>query len=175
MLIDLGLYVSTIAVACAIFIVAQYVTLKILQVKPFYVLLTVLAGASAIAGSVITWLLLGENYSTPGGAIAISVAGASTFWLLAVIYLLLGPISVDRSISAHIVILLSRSADGQMDRTEFMSRYTEQFIYEKRFKELSESQIVQLKNKNLVLTKKGVFIAKIYERLIQWFGLSFDL
>jgi hypothetical protein len=117
---------------------------------------------SAIIGASIGWTCLADVFSSEGAKAVACVGGALTFIGFAGVYNLLGPVSVDRSVSVHIVSLLHRAPRHRMTETELFTLYTHDDMLKKRFRDCIDTGIIVQEGEFLQLTPKGDRIARIY-------------
>jgi hypothetical protein len=126
---------------------------------------------SAGLGVAFGWSWLGDGFSSESTK-AVACLGASlSFIALAGLYSLLGPASVDRSLSAHIVTLLYLAPQREMSEAELFEIYTHADMLEKRFNECAQVKIVERHDKKLKLTKKGSRIAVVYIAMGKLLGI----
>ncbi len=75
-------------------------------------------------------------------------------------YIILGPISADRSLSAHICIQTLRMG-GQVNKDDLMRKYIAN-VFDKRFTEYVEVGVMTKTSENYELTSKGKRVAHIF-------------
>lgn len=120
-----------------------------------------IAVSSAVGVAVGLWGLDGL-FSSRSVALVAAVGGALTFAGFAGAYALVLPISVDRSLSAHVVGLVHSSPGGRLKRSELFRLYPHDAILGKRLRECRDAGIVEWTGDELVITPKGRRIARIY-------------
>jgi hypothetical protein len=99
------------------------------------------------------------------------VGGALTFVGFAGIYCHLGPISVDRSVSSHIVELVYLGPGHRLREDELFELYTHADVLEKRFRDCLETGIIERDGEELVTTRRGERIARIFLALGTGLGM----
>ena len=125
---------------------------------------------SALVGGAFGVWLIGGCFSSPAVATVASIGAALTFSGFAVVYALILPISIDRSLSAHVVGLVYSSPGGRLKEEELFRLYTHAALLGKRLRECEQSGILERRGDELVATPKGRRIAFTYfalERLMK--------
>ncbi len=167
---DLLLYFSVVAVSGAVFLPLHIVLSQAKRGGPLVMALGASIAVSALAGSIIGNFVISGGFSAPAVALVASIGGALTFAGFAGAYALILPISVDRSLSAHIVGLLYASSGGRIRESELFRLYTHAALLGKRLRECEQSRILERQGDELVITAKGRRIASVYfalDRLMQ--------
>ena len=77
-------------------------------------------------------------------------------------YCLIGPVSVDRSVSAHIVELVYRGPEHRLSEAELFGLYTHADVLGKRFADCLETGILERDGGKLRVTRWGATIALTY-------------
>jgi len=113
----------------------------------------------------------GGDFSSEQAQVLACVAGALTFLGFAGVYCLLLPISVDRSVSAHIVSLIWLAPEHRLKERELFQLYTHDDILRKRFEECIETGIIVRHDGELTLTSHGARIAFIFVTLGRLLGI----
>ena len=83
----------------------------------------------------------------------------------------MGPASVDRSVSAHIVKLIYLAPHHRLKEGELFKLYTHEDMLEKRFRECMESGIIERRGDELGVTPRGARIARFYIVLGKLLGM----
>ena len=78
------------------------------------------------------------------------------------IYSILIPAMVDRSISVYMLLYLDESQSGQMDFNNLKVKLESDAILEKRFLEHQGAGSIEIKDNTVYLTTKGKIVAKIF-------------
>ncbi|MBS0546245.1 MAG: hypothetical protein JSR24_00770 [Proteobacteria bacterium] len=159
---DLLLYFCVVAISSAVFLPLHIVLSRARRGGPLVTALGVSIALSAVAGGAFGAFVIGGSFSSSPVLLVASVGGALTFAGFAGVYALILPISVDRSLSAHIVSLLYASPGGRIREAELFRLYTHSAILGKRLRECEQSRILEKQGDELVVTAKGRRIASIY-------------
>jgi hypothetical protein len=159
---DLGLYFAVIAVCGAVFLLSHLAAIRLRRGDRLLTTLSVAIGFSAFAGAGLGWWLFGGEFSSAGARLVACAGAALTFPGYAGLYALMGPASVDRSISAHIVNLIYLAPRHRLKEGELFKLYTHEDVLEKRFRECMESGIIERRSDELGVTPRGARIARFY-------------
>jgi hypothetical protein len=155
MLTDLLLYVSVFVLSGLIFLPLHVLAVRANHGENVLLMVNLAVGASSVAAGVIVWLSLGILFSSEG-------AKAVSFLGFGAIYNLLGPTSVDRSISAHILNLIYQAPGHRMTKEELFAYYTHADVLEKRFEECARVGVIERQGAQLTLTASGRRIGLLY-------------
>ena len=168
---DLILYLAVIAMCAAVFSVIHVTAIRLRRGDRLLTTLCVAIGFSALVGAGLGWWLLGERFSSPEVCAVACVAAALTFPGYAGLYALMGPASVDRSISAHIVKLIYLAPNHRLKEADLFKLYTHEDVLEKRFRECMESGIIERRGDELAVTPRGAQVAQFYIVLGKLLGM----
>src|SRR3989442_364359 len=102
MLTDLSLYLSVFIISGLIFLPLHVLAVRATRGANLLLTINLSVGASAVAAGIIVWLSFGGLFSSEGAKAVACIGGGISFLGFGGLYNLLGPTSVDRSISAHI-------------------------------------------------------------------------
>lgn len=86
----------------------------------------------------------------------------TTTVLIAIIYSILVPTMVDRSISVYMLLYLDESPSKELNFDELNTKLQASSILHKRFIEHEEAGSIELKGNKVLLTTKGQVAAKIF-------------
>jgi len=173
MLTDLLLFASVFLINGIVFLPLHVVAVRASRGMNVLSTVNIMVGVSAIIGSAAGWLLLGGLFSSEGAkAVACAAAGFS-FLGFGALYNLLGPTSVDRSISAHILNLIYQAPGHRMTKDELFGFYTHSDVLEKRLTECAEIGVIECTGSQLILTKSGRRIGLFYAILGKVLGMRF--
>ncbi len=159
---DLLLYLVVVVVCGIIFLPLHMLAIRIGSGTKLITTLNATVVASALVSGCLGWWLLGDGFSSQGARLVACVGGGLTFMGYAVVYTLVGPISVDRSISAHIVQLVYLAPGHRIKEADLFGLYTHADVLEKRFGECIETGIIERQGEELIVTRRGARIAKFY-------------
>jgi hypothetical protein len=120
---------------------------------------------SALIGGVSSSYIIGNYINLYDHRAIISVSAALTFLGFGGIYAILGPISAARSISAHSVLIMDGCLTKSVLKADLLKRYSAEMIFSMRFAEWEKSKIIITNGDRIILTKKGVQIARFFNVL----------
>lgn len=159
---DLLLYVSVFVVSGLIFLPLHVIAVRANHGANVLLMVNLAVGASAVAAGAIGWLAFGGMFSSEGAKAVACIGGAISFLGFGAIYNLLGPTSVDRSISAHILNLIYQAPGHQMSKEDLFAYYTHADVLEKRFEECARIGVIESHGSQLTLTASGRRIGLFY-------------
>lgn len=171
MLNDLLLYGAVIAISGIVFLPLHVLAVRARHGRNLLTTVNSAIAASAVVGGACGWILLGDSFSSEGAKAVASVGGGISFLGLGGLYNLLGPASVDRSISAHIIKLIYLAPRHSLSEADLFRFYTQADVLEKRFNECAEASFIERKGKQLGLTRKGKQVARFYLLLGRILGM----
>jgi hypothetical protein len=173
MLIDLLLFASVLAVSGIVFAPLHVVFARASGGKNIMGTVNAAIGISAIVGAVLVWLVMGPVFSSDGAKAVACVGGAISFAGYAALYNLLGPTSVDRSISAHILNIIYQAPAHTMTKEELFSVYTHSDVLEKRLAECAEIGMIVRQGQQITLTASGRRMGQFYAVLGKVLSMQF--
>ena len=171
MLTDLLLYVSVFVISGLIFLPVHVLAVRATRGANLLLTVNLVIGASAVAGGTIVWFGFGGFFSSEGAKAVACIGGAVSFLGFGGLYNLLGPTSVDRSISAHILSLIYEAPGHQMSREDLFGYYTHADVLEKRFDECVRIGVIERHDSRLALTRSGRRIGFFYSVLGKLLGI----
>jgi len=164
-LIDLTWYVVIIVAAGAIFATAHIVGAQLRLVSGATSKVVALAVAAAIVAGLLSWLLLGGRFSSSEVHALASLTAPLCFLGFCAAYLLVGPVTIDRSITLTILETLLRVGDGGLTESRLMSAVPFDRIFDKRLFELQRGRFIERTGENFRLTSGGGRILRAYLRV----------
>lgn len=165
----LTVFASAIFIYIFVFFFAQWAYFKLGRVKKLINTFAALAFISAFAIWIPFYNMTAELFPDDMTRALLAFAGAYGSLGFSGTYIILGPISADRSLSAHMFIQVLR-AGGRMPEAELRRRYNQDVIFGKRFEEYVDVGTMTREGADLVLTAKGRRIAYVF--LVFLKGLS---
>lgn len=124
---------------------------------------TVLLGiVSAVLTGILAWIFLGDRFSSANVHLLASVTAPICFLGFCGIWVLLGPVTVDRSITLTILAALKAVETRELPSERLMAAVPFDRIYGKRLKELSGSGIIELHPSGVKVTPKGERALRLY-------------
>jgi hypothetical protein len=171
MLVDLMLFALVLVVSAVVFIPLHAITVRANRGRNLLSAVNVAIIASAIIGGAAVWLVCGGLFSAPGAKAVACVGGGIAFLGFGGTYNLIGPASVDRSISVHLVGLVNQQAERRMASTDLFRYYPLADVLEKRFAECAEVGVFERQGADIVLTPRGRRIARVYAGIGKLLGL----
>lgn len=118
-------------------------------------------GAALLAG-ILSWLYLADRFSSGSAHILACVTAPICFLGFCGIWVLLGPVTVDRSITLTILRALESVEGTAISNEHLISAVPFDRIYEKRLKELSNSGVIELHGNRVMVTPKGKRALRMY-------------
>ena len=82
--------------------------------------------------------------------------------LLALLYSFLVPVMVNRSITVNMMMMMRSAGDKGVYLKDLKHNEFQDNVFDKRFKEMSQSGIIKIKNKKAKLTRKGKIVSLIF-------------
>src|SRR5262249_47487610 len=155
MLVDLMLFVLVLVVSAVVFVPLHAITVRASRGRSLLTAVNAAIIASAIIGGVAVWLACGGLFSAPGAKMVACVGGGTAFLGFGATYNLIGPASVDRSISVHLVSLVNQQPERRMASADLFRYYPHADVLEKRFVECSEVGVFERRGTDIVLTPHG--------------------
>jgi hypothetical protein len=162
MLTDLLLYVSVFIISGLIFLPLHVLAVRANHGANLILTVNLAIGASAVVAGIIVWLAFGDRFSSEGAKAVACIGGGISFLGFGGIYNLLGPTSVDRSISAHMVNLIYQAPGHRMTKEDLFAYYTHDDVLEKRFDECTRIGVIERHGSQLTLTASGCRISLIF-------------
>ncbi|WP_428660051.1 hypothetical protein [Reyranella sp.] len=171
MFTDLLLFASVLVISGIVFLPLHVIAVRVLRGRNILSTVNIMVGASAVIGSAIGWLVLGGSFSSEGAKAVACVGAGFAFLGFGALYNLLGPTSVDRSISAHILNLIYQAPGHRMTKDDLFSFYTHSDVLEKRLVECAEIGVIERTGSQLALTPSGRRIGQFYAILGRVLGM----
>src|SRR5690242_15673001 len=138
MVVDLLLFALVLVVSAVVFVPLHAVMVRARGGRNLLSAVNLAIVVAALAGGVAVWLLCGGLFSAPGARAVACVGGGVAFLGFGAAYNLIGPASVDRSISVHLVTLVNQAPDRRMAIADLFRHYPHADVLEKRFVECSD-------------------------------------
>jgi len=167
MFADLILYFCIIGISGIYFLVVHIMYFRVKCVRNVNTTVGTISLLCSLAAGITGWTFFSLQFSSANSAVLACVAAPLTFLGFSGVYALLGPVSGDRSISAHMVIHFLRSPKGVLSFEQLETVFPSKRVFEKRIEECLELGILSKENDSLVLTDKGKKIAKFFQSLIK--------
>jgi hypothetical protein len=100
----------------------------------------------------------------------ISILSSVGVFGLTGIYLMVLPVSLERSFSVRLLVNLLNKDDNSLTKSDVERLHTREQIYELRYREMTEGGIVKIEGDRLTLLPRGKRIARLYLLLGQSMG-----
>ena len=168
---DLLLYLAVVVFCGVVFLPLHMVALRTRHGANVVMTLAITIVVSAVIGAAFGWWVLGGEFSSKGARLVACIAGGLTFLGCAGSYSLVGPISVDRSVSSHIVELVYLAPGHRIKEADLFRLYTHADVLGKRFRDCIETGIIERRGDELVVTPRGARIAWVYLTLGNLLGM----
>ena len=91
----------------------------------------------------------------------IFVSAFSSF-LLVIIYSFLFPVMIDRSITVNMLLMMKSAGDAGVYLKDLKINKFQDKVFDKRFREMSRSGVIEIKNNKAKLTTKGRIVSTIF-------------
>ena len=171
MLVDLLLFALVLVASALVFVPLHVVVVRAKGGRHLLSAVNLAIILAAIIGGAAVWLLFGDLFSASGVRVVACIGGGIAFLGFGAAYNLIGPASVDRSISVHLVNLVNQEPDRRMAIADLFRYYPHADVLEKRFVECSEVGVFERRGQDIVLTARGRRIALIYAGMGKLLGL----
>lgn len=168
---DLLLFGAVFVLGGIVFLPLHVIAVRANHGANVLLMVNLAVGASAVAAAGIGWLVLGQMFSSEGAKAVGCVGAAMSFLGFGAIYNLLGPTSVDRSISAHILNLIYQAPGHRMSKEDLFAYYTHADVLEKRFDECARVGMIERHGPLLKLTASGRRIGLFYALIGKLLGI----
>jgi len=168
---DALLYLAIAAICGVVFVPMHVVAVRARRGEKLVRSLAVTIALSAVIGAAVGWWVLGSGFTSQDTRLLASVAGGLTFAGYAGVYCLVGPISVDRSVSSHIAELVFLGPGHRLKQADLFRLYTHADVLEKRFRDCLETGIIERRGEELAMTPWGATIARFYLALGKGLGM----
>jgi hypothetical protein len=165
------LYFFIVGLCGAIFLLLHVMVIRAMRGDKLIRTLAACIALSALVGAAISWWALEGSFTSQSARSLACVGGALTFVGFAGVYCHLGPISVDRSVSSHIVELVYLGPGHRLKEAELFELYTHADVLEKRFRDCLETGIIKRDGEELATTRRGERIARIFLALGNGLGM----
>ena len=165
---DLLLYLVVTVVCGVIFLPLHVIAIRARSGAKLITTLNAAVAASALIGGCLGWWIFSGDFSSQGARLVACLGGSLTFAGYAIVYTLFGPISVDRSISAHVVQLVYLAPGHRIKEADLFRLYTHADVLGKRFEECIEAGIIGRQGDELLVTPRGTRIARPVPTSIRW-------
>jgi hypothetical protein len=170
---DLAGFAGVFALSWGIYLAAHLLAASCRLIRGANYMTVGLATAAAIvAGAITSWSLEGW-FSSPGVHALSSIAAPVTFLGYCGIYVLIGPVTVDRSISLSMLRALEASQHKKLKRNELQAEVPFDRIFEKRMRELELSGSIDTRS-DVKITQSGARIIRLYMRFARMFNVDFQ-
>ena len=158
----LGTFLVYLLLQTAIFRLRVFNTMG----RNLFVVCLLLCVAEMLAGPfLISWLVI-----DPHERWLISILSGVAAFGLTGIYLMIFPVSLERSFSVRLLVNLLNEKNRTMTKAAVETLHTREQIYELRYREMTEGGLVKMENDRLTLLPRGQLIARLYLLLGQSMG-----
>lgn len=171
MVVDLLLFVLVIVISGVVFVPLHAITVRAMRGRNLLTAVNVAIIAAGIVGGAAGWLLFGGLFSGEASKGVACIGGGIAFLGFGGVYNLLGPTSVDRSVSVHLVSLINQAPGNRLNREDLFRYYTHADVLEKRFVECAQVGVIHRDGEQLTLTPGGRRIAAIYAAIGRLLGM----
>jgi hypothetical protein len=159
---DLVWYVGIFLVAWFIYFAAHIATAQLGLVTGAGISTVVVGVSSALMSGVLARLVLQAKFSSSSVGDLASIVAPISFLGFWSIWLLLGPIGVDRSITVTILSAFKSVEAKTLSAEQLMKAVPFDRIYNKRIQEMSRVGVIELTRNGARVTQKGTRILQCY-------------
>ncbi len=157
-------------IAAAILMIGTFAAFLILQTviyrlrifntmgRNLFVVSLLLCAAEIVIGP----FLISRLVADPIDRWLISILAAVGIFGLTGIYLMIFPVSLERSFSVRLLVNLLNQKDRGLTKAEVEKLHSREQIYEMRYREMSEGGLVKIDGDRVVLLPRGQLIARLY-------------
>lgn len=155
-------------IVCFLF---HYLASRFFSPKGFFSFLIAVNLLSVAAVSVLAHFLAARFFSSFEAYCLSNLGAGLAAFFTCNYYAIIGPITADRSLTAHLLVFLSRFPEG-LERGQIVRQYDASAFLEKRYEECARAGIIRDVGGRMTLTAKGRRIAGIYVFLMRLLRLS---
>ncbi|UYN97344.1 MAG: hypothetical protein KIT25_10580 [Enhydrobacter sp.] len=163
---DLCWYGAVFLAAWVVYILAYVVAARLRWVKNVNRRVVIMANLSALITGVLSWLLLGTQFSSPNTWWIATVTAPIAFLGFCAIFIFMGPANVDRSVSFSILLALKDHEGKTIPRDQLIDVVPFERIFQKRLQELIQYGLIALPDDRIQITPQG----KRTIRFFRWLG-----
>ena len=158
---DLGYFGLIFIINLSLFFVVHIVYFRVFLINKINTVFTIINLACCGVTGLVGWLAIGPSFSNQTIMIVATIGSVGAAYGLCGLYALLGPIFVDRSVSAAMMARLARAPDGR-EREDHLSEELGRLIFDKRFIEHEAVGVITRSNGWAQITPKGHLIGSAY-------------
>ncbi len=170
---DLLGFLGTAFLAAVLFLGLHLVAASLKLMRGVNYWTVVLAVVCAVLAGIVAWAQLGGWFSSPAVHALASVASPITFLGFCGIYILIVPVTINRSISLSMLIALEASQHKRLMRDQLQAEVPFHRIFEKRLRELELSRSIDASGP-VTITPTGMRIIRLYVRIARLFNVEFQ-
>jgi hypothetical protein len=170
---DLLAFAGVFLIAWLIYLVVHLLAARLDIVRGATRSTVALGVGAALVAAVVSWRWCGAWFSSPAVHDLATITAPAAFLGYCGIYVLLGPVTIDRSISLSMLRALHASQDRKLRRHELHREVPFDRIFEKRLRELELSGSIDTSHE-VVITARGARILGAYVRLARLFNVDFQ-
>jgi len=127
---------------------------------------------SACFSSLLCYWVFADQFSSPGTYAVANTGAVVAACFAGFLYIFLGPATADRSLTAHLLVYLYRSANGPCSEKDILEAYSPRVFLEKRYRECRRAGLLERSDGMLTLSVKGKCVAAMYDRLLRVLALE---
>jgi hypothetical protein len=131
-----------------------------------FVVSGVIGAIAAVAAPKLLSRLISESHERW----LVSILSALAFFGWTGIYLMIFPVSIERSFSVRLLVNLLNEQNNSMTKAQIEALHTREQIYDLRYTEMSRGGLVKVEGDRLTLLPSGKLIAGTYRLLGQSMG-----
>jgi hypothetical protein len=132
--------------------------------------LFIVTGVIGVLAAIVGPHLMSNLVSSKHERQLISILGALAFFGWTGIYLMIFPVSIERSFSVRLLVNLLNENGNTLTKQQIEALHTRKQIYDLRYSEMSRGGLVTVEGDRLTLLPRGKLIAETYRLLGQSMG-----
>jgi hypothetical protein len=153
-----------------VFFIVQTIIYRLSIFSTMGINLFVVSGVIGLLAIIVAPKLLSQLISDKHERWLVSILSALAFFGWTGIYLMIFPVSIERSFSVRLLVNLLNQESNSMTKTNIEALHTRQQIYELRYTEMSRGGLIKVEGDRLTLLPRGKLIAETYRLLGQSMG-----
>ncbi len=170
---DLFGFAALFVAAWVIYFTIHLTLAKLRIVRGVGITTVMMAVVAAVLSGLASWVVLGGWFSSPSTYALVSITAPFSFLGFCGIYVLIGPVTVDRSITMTMLCALEESQSKKLARSQLHAEVPFDRLFEKRMRELEGSGTIDTSGE-VRITPRGIRTIRAYKWLARTFNLNFQ-
>jgi len=126
----------------------------------------------AMVASVLCHWAFADRFSSPGAYSVANTGAVVAGFFASAFYILLGPATADRSLTAHLLIYLRQSNHQGQAEPDLLAAFSPGTFLQKRYRECRRAGLLERNQGEVRLSVMGGWVAAVYDLLLK--GLALD-